>query len=181
MRRLLAVTCVAVAMLAVPAVARAQAKQGDKEVKIGGSLFSVMSTGSTFTSGQFDFGVGYFVSDRFEITVAPRITVSASGSGSTSGGSSVDVDGGVSFQGQYFFGAQSSMVKPYIGVTEIVESFKTNGGSFQDNLYTGAIFGVKNYFSDRAAFDVNAQYGFRTSAPGDFQLLSVTVGITYLF
>jgi hypothetical protein len=167
--------CVAVAMLAVPSVARAQAKEGDKEIKIGGSLFSIVSSGSTFTTGQFDFGVGYFVSDRFEITVAPRITVSSGA------GSSVDVDGGVSFQGQYFFGAQSSMVKPYIGVTEIVESFKTSGGGFKDNLYTGAIFGVKNYFTERAALDVNAQYGFRTSAPADYQLLSVTVGITYLF
>lgn len=188
MRRMLGVACVAVVALAIPAAARAQAREGDKEIKIGGSMFSVVSSSTSFTSGQFDFGIGYFISDRFEITVAPRVTISANSepvvnsrgvqTGTTT---AVDVDGGVSFQGQLFFGAKTSMVKPYIGITEIVQSFKTSGGSFQDNLYTGAIFGVKNYFTERAALDVNAQYGFRSSAPKDYQLLSVTVGITYLF
>jgi hypothetical protein len=177
-----ATAVLAAMMIGVPSLAKAQAKEGDKELRVGGSLQSVIATGFGTTNGTFDFGIGYFLSDRFEISVAPRITVSAT-KFSAFGQSETnwDTDGGVSFQAQYFLGAQSAKLKPYFGGTAIIQRFKTDGGSFGDNLYAGGIFGVKNYFTDKAALDFNGQYGFRPSSPGDFQLFTFTVGITYLF
>ena len=40
---------------------------------------------------------------------------------------------------------------------------------------------MKNYFTDRAALDMGASFGFRPNAPSDFQLLRFNIGITYLF
>jgi hypothetical protein len=182
---------VASLILLVPSIARAQAKQGDKEIGIGGSFFSIMSTGSTTSQGQFDFSLGYFLTDRFEVAFAPTVSIMTTTIAAqpavkvgtvtiipaVPASTNVDGDGGISGKIQYFFGAKESKVKPYLGFTEILQSFKAGA----DGTYSGVIFGVKNYFSDRAALDFNGQYGFRTNAPGDFQLLTFTVGITYLF
>jgi len=179
--------------LAAPQRAYAQAKQGDKEVQAAGNVFSVLSSGSSLTNGQFQFGVGYFLTDRLEIAVTPVVSITGTkqttptfnsrgqiiGSSSTT---NVDADMGVSTNMQYFFGASSSKVKPYVGTTFIVESFKTgDGGSLADNTFLGANAGVKNYFTDRAALDLGASFGFRPNAPSDFQLLRFNIGITYLF
>jgi outer membrane protein W len=179
-----------VVLAAAPGTASAQAKQGDKEVLVGGNLFAINSTVSTTTQGQFNFGVGYFLTDRFELNVNPVLSIT---SGSAAGfGSSTSADLGLASSVQYFFGARTSRVKPYIGGTAIIESFKTqdsfdpftgrsSGGSLVDNLFTGGTFGVKNYFTDRAALDFKASYGFNPTHAGDFRLLQVNVGITYLF
>jgi outer membrane protein W len=183
-------------LLAVPALASAQARKGDAEVAVGGSLFSILSDGYNSSSGQFNFGVGRFLTDRFEVAVAPTIRISASTrqgqpefrigntiiSPAVPGGTSWDVDAGMSTRAQYFFGAQASKVKPYLGGALTVQSFKTpEGGSAADNLYTGALFGVRSYLSEKTAVDFNGQMGFQASDPSAFQLLTMNVGFTYLF
>jgi outer membrane protein W len=169
--------------IAAPPAASAQAKRGDKEIQVAGNVFSVLSSGSSMTNGQFQFGIGYFLSDRFELAFTPILSITGSRQtfGSTSA-ASVTADLGVSTKGQFFFGGAESKVKPYVGGTFIVQSFKTStGGSIADNTYIGSNVGVKNYFTQRAALDMNTSFGFRPNAPGDFQLLQFNIGITYVF
>jgi hypothetical protein len=194
--RLFKISVIVCTLLVLPALASAQAKRGDAEVAVGGSLFSVVSTGSSTSSGQFNFGVGYFVTDRFEVGIAPTLRVSADTQKATPevrsgnivilpgspGGTTWDVDAGLTTKGQFFFGAQGARVKPYAGGTLTIQSFKTpEGGKMSDNLYSGALFGVKSYLNEKTAIDFSGEYGFRTSAPGEFQLLQMNIGFTYLF
>jgi hypothetical protein len=209
MRRLGIGVLFIVGIFAVPRAASAQAKQGDKEIKVGGNVFALMgSGGGTTTFGQFDYGVGFFVSDRFEVSVSPTLRVQANpvaGRPALPGtpalvlggrvvvpatpdvpavepGTDWNIDSGFATQAEYFLGEKSSRVKPYVGGTFIIQSFKTdNGATFSDNMYSGGVFGLKSYLTPKAAFDFNGQYGFQTSHPGDFLLLQFTVGITYLF
>lgn len=179
-------------LAAAPNTASAQAKQGDREVLVGGNLTSTNSSFARSTNGDFVFGIGYFMTDRFEINVNPIVTISNSGGSGFASGSNTTADFGLSSSAQYFLGAKASKVKPYVGASAVFNSFKTQdrfdpvtfqtqGGSLIDNLFTAGVFGVKNYFTDRAALDLNASYGFNVSHPGDLQLLKVNVGITYLF
>ncbi len=194
--RLIKIAALVCALLAAPSFASAQAERGDAEVAVGGSLFSIVSAATSFSSGQFNFGVGYFVTNRFELGFAPTIRISAQTTpaqqevrfGNTvlipgsPGGTSWDVDAGLTTKGQLFLGSQGSKVKPYIGAALTVQSFKTReGGTMADNLYSGALFGVKNYLSEKTSIDVNTEFGFRASAPSEFQMLQVGVGFTYLF
>jgi hypothetical protein len=194
-------------LLAAPSLAHAQAKSGDKEVLIFGNFTSLSqklggSLGNIDTSsGTFSLGIGFFVSDRIEIGVGPRFTVSTNtipgqpaqpevrfgntvivpGRAAIPASTDVDVDGGLSGSIQFFFSEASSRTKPYVGGQMNVNSFKTNGGEFADNLFAQFLVGVKNYISDRAALDFSSAYGFRPNAPSDFRLLTVQVGITVLF
>jgi outer membrane protein W len=186
--------------------AHAQAKQGDSEVLIAGNLFVLTANSLNSTNGQFQFGYGYFVTDRFEVNVSPVVTVSSTttttpptidprtGRILTTGSTTTSVDGdlGLGTAVQYFFGAKTSKVKPYVGGSLIIQSFKTRdqidpvtfrttSGSLADNLFAGGNFGVKNYFTDRAALDFKVAFGVQPSHAADFQLMQVTVGITYLF
>jgi outer membrane protein W len=183
----------ALLILALPWAARAQAKQGDKEVQIAGNAFTLLSSETTSTNGQFQFGLGYFVNDRLEVAVSPVVSISSSTTSTPvfnavgqviSSNRTTDVSGdlGVATKVQYFFGATASKVKPYVGGAFIVQSFKSGtNGSIGDNTYLGGNAGVKNYFTDKAALDMSGSFGFRPSAPGDFQLFQFTIGLTYLF
>lgn len=194
--RLFKISIIVCTLLALPALASAQARGGDAEVAIGGSLFSVLSEASSLSSGQFNFGVGYFVTSRFELGIAPTLRVSAETRqavqeirfGNTvivpgsPGGTSWNVDAGLTSKAQFFFGAQGSRVKPYVGGTLTVQSFKTpEGGTMSDNLYSGALFGVKSYLNEKTAIDFSGEFGFQASAPGEYQLLQMNIGFTYLF
>ena len=184
------------ALLVMPTLAAAQAEKGDSEIAVGGSLYSIVSTSAQQSSGQFTFGIGRFLTNRFEVGFSPIIRISAQTTPAqptvrvgntvlfqgTPGGTSWDVDAGMTTRAQYFFGAQGSRVKPYVGAAMTVQSFKTPpSGNAADNLYTGALFGVRSYLSEKTAVDFNGEFGFRASAPGDYQLLQMNVGITYLF
>src|SRR5712692_5652308 len=103
MRRFVVILVVGILATLAPRTASAQAKQGDTELLVGGNLFSVMSSGASITNGQFNFGIGYFVTDRFDVSG----------------------DLGLASAVQYFFGEKASKVKPYVGGTVIVQSFKT--------------------------------------------------------
>src|SRR5262245_25493495 len=206
MRRLAIVLAVGILAGLTPRTASAQAKQGDSEVLIGGNLFALTSNNLNTVNGQFQFGYGYFVTDRFEVNVSPVVSVTSSttttpptfdprtGRILSTGSTTTNIDGdlGLGTAVQYFFGAKASKVKPYIGGSLIVQSFKTRqqvdpvtfrttSGSISDNLYTGGNFGLKNYFTDRAALDFKLSYGVQPSHAKDLQLTQVSVGITYLF
>jgi len=194
MRRVAIVLGASILVWLAPRPANAQAKQGDSEVLIGGNLFALIGSGSTNTTGQFQFGYGYFFTDRLEINVTPVVSVSSSQTASVNGSATSNVTGDLGLGGavQYFFGAKASKVKPYVGGSLVVQSFKTHdqinpvtfvttSGSISDNLYVGGNAGLKNYFTDRAALDIKASYGVNPKHAGDFQLLQVIVGITYLF
>ncbi|MGH9384796.1 MAG: hypothetical protein ACRD2N_10970 [Vicinamibacterales bacterium] len=181
MKRLLYSALVAaIGLVALPELASAQAKQGDKEVSISGNMFSMLSEGSKLTTGQFIFGVGYFMTDRLQIAVNPILQLSAGSlsAGAFGGsGSSINADLGLSTKLVNYFGGSSSKVKPYLGANFVVESLKDAA----ERSFTAAVFGVKNYLTENAALDVNGSFGFNTKHPGDFQLLQVAVGIAYIF
>ena len=197
MRRLQVSVLLAALFLMAPSLAHAQAKGGDKEVLIAGNVFSTFNPGSTTTSGNIIFGLGYFVTDRTQLLVQPIFTISGRGTDptpevrdpfsgrvlipGTPGSSTVDVDAGVGVGYSFFFGAQSSKVKPYLGANLDIQSFKTqNGGSVADNMFFQGRGGIKNYFSERAALDMAASFGTNIKN-SDLGLFRFTVGITYLF
>jgi outer membrane protein W len=169
-----------VTVLVLPAHARAQARKGDKEIQLSGNTFTVISSGASETVGQFQFGVGYFLTDRLEVGISPIVSITSGSDGM--GGTNVTGDLGLSTKVQFFFGEKSAKIKPYVGASYIVRSFKTQGdSSLADNMYVGGNGGFKNYFTERAALDVNVSYGVQPNHPGDFQLLQVNIGITYTF
>jgi outer membrane protein W len=197
MRRLQVSVLLAALFLMAPSPAHAQAKAGDKEVLISGSVFSFIQPGTTSTNGNLIFGLGYFVTDRTQLLVQPIFTISSQGTQAQAevrdpftgrvlipgqaGSTSFDVDAGLGVGYQFFFGAQSSKVKPYLGADLDIQSFKTEGGgSVADNMYFQGRGGVKNYFSERAALDMAAAFG-RQLKNSDLGLFRFTVGITYLF
>jgi hypothetical protein len=197
MRRFQVSVLLAALVFGVPSLAHAQAKAGDKEVLISGNVFSFIEPNSTTTSGNLIFGLGYFVTDRTQLLIQPIFTISSQNQPAIqevrdpftgrilipgqAGSTGVDVDAGVGLGYQFFFGAQSSKVKPYLGADLDIQSFKTqNGGSLQDNMYFQGRAGLKNYFSERAALDMAASLCSRLKN-SDFGLFRFTVGITYLF
>lgn len=177
MKRLALFLLLLALVFAVPGVASAQSQKGDKEVGIGGNMFTMISSGSTFSVGQFQFGVGYFMSDRLEVGVTPILMVSGGA------GTGVSADMGLSTKAQYFMGQTASKVKPYVGGSFIIQSFKSQaeGMSVADNIYGAGTAGVKSYFTERAALDFNASFGLMLAHPGDGQILQLNIGITYLF
>src|SRR5262245_34370077 len=194
-------------IITAPVLAHAQAKGGDKEVLIFGNFTSMSQKlggglGNIDTSnGTFSLGVGFFVTDRLEIGVGPRFSIRTSpvpgqpaqpevrfgntvivpGRTAIPASTEVAVDGGLSTSVQFFFSGASSKVKPYMGAGLNINSFKTNGGEFADNLFAQYLIGVKNYFNDRAALDFSSAYGFRPNAVSDYRLLTVQLGLTVLF
>jgi hypothetical protein len=197
MRRLQVSVLLAALFLMAPSLAHAQAKAGDKEVLVSGNVFSFLTPDSTSTSGSLIFGLGYFVTDRTQLLVQPIFTISSQNTPPSpevrdpftgrilipgqAGSSGVDVDAGLGIGYQFFFGAQSSKVKPYLGADLDIQSFKTqNGGAIADNMYFQGRGGVKNYFSERAALDMAASFGTQLKN-SDLGLFRFTIGITYLF
>lgn len=194
MSRLLTVAIWLCLLLAAPSAAYAQAKKGDAEVQISGNTFTVITADAFSTNGQFQFGFGYFFTDRFEIAVSPVVTVQSDTfstpvlnsrgqpTGATTLTTTVDGDLGLSTKVQFFFGATDSKVKPSIGATYIIQSFKVpDGGTIADNSYLGGNLGIRNYFSENAALDMNLSYGFQPNRPGDYQLIQFNIGIAYVF
>jgi hypothetical protein len=194
--RLFKISIIVCTLSALPSLASAQAKRGDAEITVGGSILTTLSEASTSGNGQINFGVGYFLADRFEFGIAPRISINAQSTPAlpeirfggqifqqaSPGGTSWDVDAGLTTKGILFFGAQATRVKPYVGGTLTIQSFKApEGGTISDNLYSGALFGVKSYLNERTAIDFSGEFGFRASNPSEYQLLQMNVGFTYLF
>ena len=190
MNRLARVIILALVVGAVPSTSAAQAKAGDKEILVSGFVgtfftsFENPFTGDddslTVTSGNVIFGFGYFATDRLQIGVAPTLTISSSPD--LLGGTNIDTDLGASGRLQYYFGAGDATVKPYIGYELLIRSFDApEGASVADNLFNSALFGVKNYLSERTALDFSGSYGFGMKDPGSLQQLTFRVGITYLF
>ncbi len=184
MHRLLGTVVAAAVLLAMPSASFAQAKKGDKEVSVSGNVSTVFTPktefagfgagGGTSTSGTAFLGFGVFVTDRTQIGFAPFLSISQGEDG-------IDASMGGSFDWQYYLGGQSSRVKPYVGYSVLISSFTVQeGGSLADNMYNAGLFGVKNYFSERAALDFQGSYGFgmRTS---DTQRLNFRIGLSYLF
>jgi hypothetical protein len=202
MRRLLPVLVLIVGTLCMfSSVAGAQPAAGDKEIALGGQLFTNINPDSKLTFGQVFFGVGFFLTDRFEWSIRPTINVTSfhnpgqpaipeirignillqAAQPAIPGGTDVDFDGGLGTGVRYLFGRQSSKVKPFVGGGVEIQRFKTNGGSFKDNMYAGGQVGLKNYLSEKTSVDFEFADTFGFSAPGDSQLLTFKVQLSYLF
>ena len=187
MYRVFSYAVVAIALLALPASALAQPKKGDKEISISGNVSTSLTpevqlpfgggvTGGTSSNGNAFLGFGVFLTDRLQFGVSPFVSIMPGQDGGVDG----DVGAGTNLQ--FYFGSQDSRVKPYLGYSLLISSFKTaEGGSVADNMFNTGVFGVKNYFTERAALDFNMSYGFAVKNPADSQQLDFRIGLTYLF
>jgi len=168
-----------------PRVASAQAKKGDKEFQIFANVFTTIQPtttirigtvtqtfGGTSSTGLLFLNAGLFVTDRMEVGGGPTITISSD---------DPKFDTGINLFFRDFFGAQSAMIKPYVGGQYQIRSFNTDNGSLSDNQFLAVLFGVRDYLSAKVALDVNGSYGFNPINAGDLQLLTVQIGFTVLF
>lgn len=176
------------AVLVVPSTAFAQAQAGDKEISVFGLISQDLGGEFKNTTGTAQFGVGFFLTDRFEISVAPSLTISSSTSPSTfsfvgnrlvetPGSRSTTATVGISTKAINFFGASDAKVKPYVGGEFYIFDLEQAG----DASFAGANFGVKSYLSEKAAIDFNGTYGFSLKSPGDTSQIRVLIGLTYIF
>lgn len=173
-----------VGLLANPSAAMAQAKKGDKEVQVAGNIFQTLGGDFGVSQGTGLFGIGFFVSDRMQISVVPQVTVSTFSTPvfnnrgiQTGTDREIDMNLGVSSKLVRFMGAADAKLKPYWGANFIINDLSSAG----DSAFGAATFGFKNYLSEKAALDLNGSYGLALKHPGDSQILQVTVGITYIF
>jgi len=174
------------ALLVLPTSAFAQAKAGDKEISIFGLISQDLGGENKSTTGNAQFGVGFFLTDRFEITVQPSLTISSGsttdfqivrGQVVTTSSRHTDMTLGVSAKALQFFGAADAKIKPYVGGEFYIFNLESAG----DSSFAGANFGLKNYISEKAAIDFNGTYGFSLKHPGDSSNLRILIGLSYIF
>ena len=181
MRRWLSVMSVAVSILALPAVARAQAKAGDKEIQIFGNVITIITPstrignvtfGGTSATGNLFINAGVFVSDNTEVGGGPSITISSD---------DPIFDTGVSVFLRNFFGDQSAKIKPYVSVDYFIQSFNTSGNqSIADNQFLNVGGGIRDYLNEKTALDISVKYGFNPKN-SDLKLIIANIGITFVF
>jgi hypothetical protein len=184
MKRLFVGSALLVITLMMPSLASAQATAGDREVSINGLLFQGVGD-NTSTIGNFNFGLGYFMSDRLQVVVQPNITISSSSSpafdsrGFPTGDSvrNTSTSIGLGAKVVRYMGEASARMKPYYGGNIIIQDFENAG----DTTFAAGTFGVKNYLTEKAALDISGSYGFNLSSPGSGGLLQAVIGIAYIF
>ena len=183
MRRWLSVMSVAVSILALPAVARAQAKAGDKELQIFGFVFTTITPeqrfgtitvpGDTSSRGTVFLNAGVFVSDNTEVGGGPNITISSS---------SPIFDTGISVFFRQYFGDQSAKIKPFAAVDYRLPSLNPSGNrSVTDSQFLEFGFGLRDYLSEKTAFDISALYGLNPRETSGPKQITVTFGLTFIF
>ena len=175
MNRLTARFLTVLVLVALPTIAYAQPKQGDREILLFGNLITVHSSGSTFTSGNIFANIGVFTSDSLEIGGGPSITVSGGGGGGVD--TTVGVNG---FLRRSFAGGNPKIVK-YVGAELQVQDIAPSFGNASDQMFATGIAGLKNYFNEKAALDMKALFGVNLKHPGDAQIFGFTIGLTIIF
>jgi len=176
--------------------AYAQASKGDKELKLSGSVSSFSNEGSSSTiSGNFDFGIGFFITNGFEFGVEPGFSISTTGGepeivaydrfglpivqNSPRETSTTPM---IRFFGRQHFGR--AKVSPYIGANLFSMSTSSGNGNSTSYAYGGIEGGLKNYMSEKTALDLNLSVGGLLNPPegGTSQTQVVfAIGITHLF
>jgi hypothetical protein len=178
------------AVLVVPSTAFAQAQAGDKEVLFFGLVNQDLGGEMKSTFGNVNLGLGFFVTDRFQIAFGPSLSIMSMGGGQqltgfdrfgnpvfSEGERTITATFGMSTKAIQFFGAADSKVKPYVGGELYINDFE----SAADTMFAGANFGVKNYLNEKAAIDFSGTYGFNLKSPGETSQLRVLIGLTYIF
>jgi outer membrane protein W len=178
------VLVLSLAVFASPTDLQAQARAGDKEVLVQGSLISTFGDAS-LTNATGVFGLGYFVSSRLQVGVQPIISISSfsiptfDSRGFPTGNSDTEITTrlGSAAKAQYYFGADQAKLKPYAGGSLIINDFSDAG----DTSFAAAVFGFKNYLTEKAALDINGSFGFGLTSPGSIQVLQIFAGFSYIF
>lgn len=188
----------AIALILTTGSAFAQAEKGDKEFTIGGSVTSTSNGAgqSSTVSGNFNFGLGFFVTNGLELGISPGINISTTGGQTIITGydrfgipifgtspRETNVSSSASFFGRQHFGR--ARVAPYIGGN--LTTFNTpgyGGGESSTIAYGNVEGGLKNYLSEKTALDLNLSVGGQLNPPeGGTSATQVrfVVGITHLF
>ncbi len=145
--------------------ASAQAKKGDSEVQLFAS-FSMAANEAGSAQGDIFGNYGLFATDHVQVGGGPTISIAR--------GNPVNVTFGINAFTRRYFGG--SRVQPYVG-----GEFFMFDVTDPDFSYANALFGVKNYLSERAAIDFKGGYGFLIKEPGSAGLISFQIGLTVLF
>jgi hypothetical protein len=143
-----------------------QAVKGDQEILVNGSFYGKTGdTGFFSLTGVFNYGV--FVTDTLQVGGGPSITYTYYNySNDYYFGDSSDSDLTVNlnfFIRQHFLKQGSKTVFYAGGEIYIFDAFASkedSGMSFSEKLYLKPLIGLKYYFAQKAAFDINVGYGF---------------------
>jgi hypothetical protein len=183
--------------------AYSQAQKGDQEILVSG-IFFVQSGdygNSATISGNLSYGI--FVTDTLQIGAGPTISYSYNDYGDAFSDYSdifdyedlgleehdLTVDLNL-FLRQHFL-KEGSRAVYYVGgevyLRDIFASNKSSdsslslpGSSFAERVYLRPAVGLKYYFLERAAFDVNIGYGFGLKK-GVGAMFSGTFGVSFIF
>jgi hypothetical protein len=185
-------------VIGVAAPALAQAQKGDKELKVAGSVTSQSTGNATNITGNFNFGVGYFITNGLELGTSPGFSISTTGGtvepvfdprtgrqiGTETTPRSTSTTPSVAFFGRQHFGR--AKVAPYLGAN--LDLISSGGGVDSTTLAFGGVEGgLKNYLSEKTALDLNLFVGGLLNSPagadgGPSTVQTVfSVGITHLF
>ncbi len=146
----------------------AQTEKGDSEFQVAGvGLFQFGDNGIKTVVLLANYG--YFFTDRQELGGGVNFSFTDTGSGDS------DTNVGANAFYRYNFARQGRTVLPYLSAS--VFSFDVSNS---DSLGGRPGAGVKFFFKENAAFDINAGYTFPFTEPGD-GFVDVIFGLSFLF
>ena len=171
MNRLRPVIAALALVVCLPALALAQAKQGDKEFLVFANFNSIVGGGNGANgSGNLFFNVGKFITTSNEIGGGPSLTISAGG------GSGFNTTVGANGFFRHYMQQKNPRIAPYYGAEASVLDFS----NFKTSFYIAGVGGLKDYLSEKAAIDIKGSVGFNPSNASTW-LIAVTAGLTYVF
>ncbi len=150
----------------------AQQEKGDVEVQFLGSIFSTVGAEDvTFTAGNIQAKLGYFLTDRFEVGGYPSLTISTL---FLSGGTETETTFGLGAFAVYSFLSNGATTVPYVGAqyVQLDVSSESQGNA-------GINGGIKFFLNRYAAFDVSGNYLFSLDEGGS-GLVLMQVGLSFL-
>jgi hypothetical protein len=162
-----------VGFLAIPRLVSAQPQMGNRELLLDGQVSTFIQEGGSFTFGQARVNLGYFMRETLEVGGGPSVFISG-------GPESTSAEIGANVFLRKFLSTSRPAVAPFIGAEIFVQDFAPESGNLIDRTFLNAIFGLKNYFSERAALEFTTGFGLAPRHPGDFQILQFKVGIAVL-
>jgi hypothetical protein len=166
-----------------------QVEQGDKEITFAASMTSLVGI-ENFSSTNINLflSYGYFVSNKLQLGIGPSLTYSRT----TSTFSSFDpelfaiveeetVTEDTQFSGYVFINfnfSTASKTVPYFAAQWYQFDFDPESGKFTDASYVNIGFGIRNFFSEYAALNTSANYGFALSSATEGGIILITTGLS---
>ena len=150
-------------------------EKGDSEIQFAGFYMKMISK-------YFDMGgtafiqVSYakFITSRFQIGIAPQITISQ-GSGSET---QTNISASAFFN--YNLATASKMI-PYVSGQLYQGDFSPEYGDFMDYSFINVGAGLRNFLNQFAALNTSISYGFALSSANEGGILIIMSGLSFIF